>query len=328
MKTFLRLLFFFLAPMLVLMYPADRYLSAQLSKSVHFALGEYPVWNALTSGKLDADVLVYGSSRAWVHFNPEVIQDSLHLPAYNLGMDGHGLPFQYLRHQMVLEYNKKPKLIIHSIEPGSLVKQPSCNYEQFMPYMLGSREIEQTTAGYEGFNRFQFWLPLLRYTGHWDAVRVALHQAQHPDNPEEGRKRGFRSNPSAWTNDFEEAKKREKELVMVMNDSLLSLLDRYLQEVKQEQIPIVLVYCPTYIEGQQYIRDHDKMLAVLKQHAQQAQVPFLDFSRDTLCYHREYFYNANHMNSRGVAIFNRTLIQQVKALFPKLLQASSSAEIH
>ena len=104
MKQFLKKIVLFILFTFLLAYPLDIIISNQLKKSNSYARGEYSVWNDLFEGKIDSEIVIYGSSRAWVHINPELLENSFGRSSYNLGIDGHNFRLQYLRHKTLLKY--------------------------------------------------------------------------------------------------------------------------------------------------------------------------------------------------------------------------------
>lgn len=69
--------------------------------------------------KVDADVIIIGSSKATHHYIPAMIADSLGLSVYNCGQDGCFYLYQNCLINMVLD-RYKPKKIIWDIQPGCL----------------------------------------------------------------------------------------------------------------------------------------------------------------------------------------------------------------
>ena len=154
MKKFLINLLYFIAPIILMSYFLDIFISKNLLKSNFYAQKEYSTWNDLFNKKINSDVVIYGSSRAWVHLSPQIISDNLKVPSYNLGIDGHNFWLQYLRHKLLLKYNTKPKLIIHSLDVFTLQKKKELyNSEQFLPYILYNKELEKSILDYEGFKK-------------------------------------------------------------------------------------------------------------------------------------------------------------------------------
>ena len=62
--------------------------------------------------KTEADILIFGSSRANHHYVPEVFEDSLKMKFYNTGRDANGVFFQSAVLKSVLK-RYKPKIIIY-----------------------------------------------------------------------------------------------------------------------------------------------------------------------------------------------------------------------
>ncbi|HUC79264.1 MAG TPA: hypothetical protein VMR70_00045, partial [Flavisolibacter sp.] len=66
MRRFLTRTILFILPIILLMLAADFWLTKQFRQ---FDKGNYAVWNDLIDGRVNADIVIYGSSRADVHFN-------------------------------------------------------------------------------------------------------------------------------------------------------------------------------------------------------------------------------------------------------------------
>ena len=47
---------------------------------------------------------------------------------------------------------------------------------------------------------------------------------------------------------------------------------------------------------------------LFKKFSKKYDIPFYDYSTDTLCFHKKYFYNALHLNKTGAEIFTNKLI--------------------
>lgn len=59
-------------------------------------------------------VLILGSSRAIHHYDPAVMEDSLHTSVYNCGVDGNGILYQFGRLMTVLERHT-PRMVIYDV---------------------------------------------------------------------------------------------------------------------------------------------------------------------------------------------------------------------
>ena len=116
MKRFsLRLLWFCLLP-LPLLFGLNYVVETGLKKSRSYYYAE---WNDIFNSKINADVLICGSSRAYVHLSPKIIDTILHIKSYNIGMNGTQFLMEYDRFRIYLKHNKKPKYVIQTVDFAS-----------------------------------------------------------------------------------------------------------------------------------------------------------------------------------------------------------------
>ncbi len=315
MKNFCVQLLYFLLPPIILAYAADWLLSAKLQQSNNFAVFEYPIWNTIFKGNVDAKVFIYGSSRAWVHINPGMIERNLGQTAYNFGVDGHNFGLQYFRHKMLLKYNKTPKIIIHSVDMFTLTQQKDLyNFQQFLPYMLNDSELENYLIKYNGFEQMDFKIPMLRYRLAPVAIKEVFGQLSGLDANVPVRINGFQSQDRVWDGKFEEAKRTLKIIAVPIDLEMVKQFDDYLSDCNKRNIKVILVYTPEYIEGQLFEKNREEVISLYKNWAEKHNIPYLDYSKDRLTLDRKYFYNATHMNKMGTDLFNKTLVSDLKML--------------
>jgi hypothetical protein len=313
MKKFIKYFLLFSLPLLVLSYFLDVFISMNLKKSNSFAQKEFSTWNAIIDGKVNSDILIYGSSRAWVHFNSTMMSDSLQIPTYNLGIDGHNFWLQYLRHKMVLERNTKPKVILVSVDIFSLQKRKDLyNSEQFLPYMLWNRDIKNTTSSYEGFVSADYLIPLIRYYGKKKEIETAIRfYSGHLSNPI-CRVRGYQGRNESWNTDFDIAKLTMKKYEAKLDPETIILFEKFIAECKKQNIKLIFVYAPEYIEGQIFTKNRGEVLSLYTNYSHKYNIPFYDYSTDAISYQKKYFYNTNHLNKMGAELFTTKLIDTLK----------------
>lgn len=291
------------------MYIADYYLSEYLKDS-YGEPGEIEVWNDIYKGDINADIAIYGSSRAWVHINPSILEDSLNVKAYNFGMNGHNFWLQYLRSKEYIKYNKPPKVIIVSVDIFSLEKREDL-YEsnQFLPFMLWNDDIIKFTSSYKGFGFEDYYLPLLRYYG---KVRGSNSIIKLNSDKTPYRHKGYKGIDRQWNDDFNKAKLEMKQYSIKIDQNSVSLFNQFLLECKLNEIKVVLVYTPEYIDGQNFVENRKEIIDIYNDFSDKYNLLFLDYSNDDLCKHKELFYNASHLNKNGSDIFTRKLANDLK----------------
>ncbi|PWA04016.1 hypothetical protein [Flavobacterium psychrotolerans] len=313
MRNDLKYFLIFLSPIIMASYFIDVFISTNLKKSNQYAEKEYSTWNDLLEGNLNSDVIVYGASRAWRHINPTMISDSLHLSAYNLGIDGHNFWLQYLRHTLLLKNNKKPKLILVSVDMFTFQKREDLyNSEQFLPYMLWNKEIKNATIGYNGFKAMDYEIPLIRYYGKQEAIETAIRSfSGHLSNPV-FRIKGYQGREESWNGDFDRAKLTLKNYEVKIDAATVVLFEKFLKECKTQNIKLVFVYSPEYIEGQKFVKNRNEIISIFTRYSKEYHIPFYDYSKDSLSFQKKYFYNSNHLNKTGAELFTGKLIDKLK----------------
>jgi hypothetical protein len=314
MKKFIFKISWFALPIVLIAFPLDILLSHYLKKSNQYP-GEFEVWNDIYTSRAECEVAVYGSSRAWVQINPTVLGDSLQKTVYNFGIDGHNFWLQYLRHKELLKFNKQPKLIVLSVDILTLQKVSNLyQLDQFLPYMLYNKSIAEFTSSYTGYKQYDYYLPLIRYSGKTDALHTLVKIAGHNQELEKYRNKGFRGMDKVWSDDFDKAKKQNQSIKLTLHKPSLELFENFINEVKQLGITLVLVYCPEYIEGQAYVSNRSDLINLYTDYATKHNLVFLDYSNDKICTDKNLFYNAMHLNSTGADFFSKKLAHDLKRL--------------
>lgn len=314
MKKFLLQFALFLVPIVVLAYLGDAFLSQNLKKSNNFVKGEMCVWNDLYDKKVNSEIIVMGSSRAWVQIDTPMMTDSLHTSVYNLGIDGHNFWMQDYRFQLAMQQPVKPKVVIQSIDIFTLTKREDLFYqEQFLPYMMQHPELEKITSQFLGFDYWDYRIPLMRYYGKGGAVTEAFKMFFGGKN-EISRERGYQGQVKPWSNELDQAKARLKSFTVKLEPPTIALFEKYLQYCKDNGIQMVFVYTPEYVVGQEFISNRKEMIGLYEHFSKKYGIPFLDYSNDPISHDRGYFYNALHMNKLGAEAFTARFIKDFQKL--------------
>lgn len=313
MKGFLRKVLWFFVPVMLVACVADYVLSANLAKSVRLAQGEFLVWQDIYNGTIDADITVNGSSRAWLHFDPAIMEAGLHRKVYNIGIDGHSFPLQDFRYRELVKHNRRPKVIVYSVDIFTLVKRDELyNSMQFLPYMLWNKDMYDVTSKYQGFSAWDSWIPLVRYAGQHEALAKAVSIARHGEHDKPKRTKGYLGNVQSWNSDLEKAQAKSKTFEVHPLRSYQNAFEDFLRQCKKNGQTVILVYSPEEIHGQKFIGNRDQVIALYADIAHRHGLLFLDYSNDAMCLDKKYFYNALHMNREGSALFTQKLVGDLK----------------
>ncbi len=301
---------YWLLPMIVLAYPLDMLLSHNLKKSNHFATGELSVWNDIFSGNVNSDIIICGSSRAWKHINSTRLGDGFNTTAYNLGLDGHDFELQNLRYNFFSNYNRKPKLIIYSLDIITLMKKDKdlYNADQFLPYLLWNDEFDKVLKAYKGYNSYDSKIPLLRYFGKYKAIKESVRMLAKRENTVT-RVRGYNGQDLVWNPAIHKTKKIRE---ITFDTALVGSFEKFVEKCRADDIDIVFVYTPDYVEWQKSFKNRDAIFELYYSLSKKHSIPFYDFSNDSMCLDKRYFFDPSHLNKAGAEIFTGKLIDSLK----------------
>ena len=311
MKFFLTRLAVFICICLVLAYSLQWVADTGLKKS-DFSI-DYKEWNDITESRINADIIVLGSSKAWKQVSPKEFEQNFKLSTYNLGMDGHDFPMQKWRFDTYLKYNSKPKFVIQIIALNELSNpQIEFHYIQFIPYL--NRDYIKTFGGHSYLSYLDFYIPLYKYCHNTGTLETGLISFFSKHQKGNNKYKGFLSTNAHWDNkDLTAIKKKypngiTAQIDPVANADFIDLI----RTCKKENIDLILVYPPTTDIFQNMIVNRSEIMNFYQNLSAVYKLKYLNYSKDTICADTAMFYNFNHLNTRGVTIFNKQLINDLK----------------
>lgn len=304
MKRFLKIV----GIVAVLLYGLNLGIDYAISyKLQHSADRRYIGWSKIVNEQLDADLVIMGSSRAWVQYSPALLDSILQINTYNMGIDGSGLNRQIIRYEVYDHYQaKKPKYIVLNVDYFS-ANEWSYGYEreQFFPYMWDSymrKELQKV----EPMSWGERYMPVYRYVTYKGLYNVLYEQ------PLEAKTyKGYMGQDRPW-----EAKAYEELTTFHFNadERVMAMFDQFLVERKAEGIQIIFCYAPIYIGFTNKVENLDEFFAFYKDYAERYDIPILDYTYQELCMDTAYFYNATHLNRQGAEIFSTQLAHDLDSL--------------
>ena len=98
----------------------------------------------VVDGKMDADIVILGSSRAARDIIACDFQKEIDRNAFNLGFPGSNVDFHETVMRIYLERNKTPKIVIIVLDQSEIIDNPSINFRLDKLYPLaGDKEIDR-----------------------------------------------------------------------------------------------------------------------------------------------------------------------------------------
>ena len=313
MKKFaLRLLLFCLAP-LPFLFLLNKIVDDGLHKSRHLFYSE---WNDLFNGKINADLLIMGSSRAWVQISPKILDSALHLNSYNLGMDGSQFNMQYMRFRIYLQHNRKPKYIVQEVGYTSTLgwfnELPTPL--QFLPYLRDSSIWAITQWSATPFSQLDRYFPMYKYNNEFPLVKEGV-LSYFGHGVKSTKYKGYEGKEMRWDSSFHNfIKTNPQGKAWEISPVAVNYFREYLEFCKANDIKVILVYPPAFIQSLDYVKNKEEILGVFNQLSKEYDAPFYNYMYDSLNYSRSNFYNSMHLNKRGSEIFSHKLAEQLRSV--------------
>ncbi|MFV0175065.1 hypothetical protein NZD85_13220 [Empedobacter stercoris] len=272
--------------------------------------GEVQEWNRVNQGDIDVDLAVFGSSRAMIHINPQILEDSLGVKTHNLGLNGSKFKMQYYRFLKYLDKNPHPQTIVWNLDTFSFshideVFQPN----QYVPFMLWNYKLYAYLKEYENADWKDYVIPFYRYEDqkYWkDEIQKATKEKV--DKNGDFRLKGFKSYNRKWNVNWANLKAKDAEF----DAEVYPLLEELIQRCQQENIQLIFTIAPEFYKGQGYMLNRDEIVGRYQKTLQKYDLPLLDYSDDSISYQQKWFYNTTHLNDKGADEFTRRLVTALK----------------
>lgn len=268
-------------------------------------------WNDIFGQKIHPDILIHGSSRAWVQYNTAIIDSVLSVDSYNMGMDGTPFDGQFLRFKACLTCGIIPKMIIQNVD-WETIKRSTPPYQayQLLPY-LHHLEFGKDIIEMDMLSPYDVYVPFVKYSGHLKAIGVGWIEAFGIKHLDSGKHKGYKGTDSRWDGSNFEQLKRKKMRTFEPDKEVEKMFFEFLITCKKLNIEVVLVYSPPYYKLNDYM-DTDKITSYYHTIAEKYHIRFLDFSKDAVSLDINNYYNATHLNRTGSAKFTQALVESLK----------------
>lgn len=263
------------------------------------------------------DILFVGSSRVWVHVNPNQIDSITGLSSYNLALDGTNI----VEHQMLiysyLKHHPKPKYIFLNLDFLELdVNHETYNFPQFIPF-LEDDSIDSLLKPYNP--KFQSALKKTYYLYKWmssledEAKLSSLFNTSFFTKKKLANYKGFFPVQKNWGRDAENKLKQKRK--GIIHPKGVVILDSIQRECKRQQIELIGLVAPMHVRYKEVITNSEEIEKRIYEICEKMDIRLWEMTNLPLCSSDSYFYNSTHLNSRGAKIYSDSLGLKIKKEF-------------
>ena len=301
MMRFIIRLFFFVAIMLVL----DRGFGWAMMTMQNNAKGGYVGHHNYIVHQSDEDILIFGSSRAIHHYNPQIITDSLGLSCYNCGQDGNGIVLFYGWWQLMKDRHC-PKMIIYDVTPSFdlLMGEDNHKYLGWLRSEYDNESVKQVFEDIDPTEKFKMQSMMYRYNSKFlqiitDFLHPVFSISSNGYLPVAGEMEKMKIRENAM----------EKDAAYVFDSQKLAYLKSFIEDTKSRGIKLVFVASPIWYGMS------DAKFVPLEELCKKESISFYNFSNDKdYVRHDEFFKDGNHLNAYGADEFSKEICTVLKRI--------------
>ena len=276
--------------------------------------GNLKEWNDIFDKKIHPDIVIQGSSRAWVQFNTNIIDSTLHADSYNMGMDGTPFDVQYVKFKLYMQNCSYPKMILQNVDWDTMDKNtPVFQKYQLLPYLSNSI-FEKQLLKNNIISNSDIYLPFLKYAGEPQAIKVGFSESFGIHHFISSKHHGFLGVQENWDDTNFEKRQKGGNIHWHRNKEVEKLFIDFLVDCHMKRIKVVLVFAPFYYKLAYLIEDFDGLKTYYRDIAKKNNAVFLDFSLDSMSYSKNNFHNASHLNKKGADVFTLKLVNKLKEM--------------
>jgi len=285
--------------------------------------------NQIMEGKVNADIVITGSSRALAHYDPRTIEAITGRTAFNLGRNGSQTDMQVAFLKAYLAHNRKPELVVHNLDVFTFqTTRKVYDPVQYMPYLYDPelygalRKINPNMwksryvplYGYVVEDMNFSWV--MGFKGFWGW------------SPPEDYFLGFNPRSRKWTDDFEHFKASHPNGVrFAIEPAGIQVVEDLIRVCRQDRIQLIFVYSPEYIEMQSLTKNRADVFDHFHELADRFDVPVWDYSHWKYAGNQDFFQNSQHLNATGAAVFSDDVANRLKAYLATQSRAGADMQV-
>lgn len=317
MKLFISRIFTYSIVILGISLYVQYFIDTGLQKYKH---EDYGIWNKIFQGKINADIIVQGSSRSLVQFDPAIIEQNTGLTCFNLGTSGGRFLMQKAKWDSYILYNKPPKILIQNVDIMVMRKEWFIfNKAQYLPF-LDQPSIASNLEDIDNRIWFEKNIPLYKYRGFRHVVSKGLRSYFNLiPHTRDNYYNGFISVKKSWNHDFDSFKAKNNEVIHSKEDIRFgySFLEKLMHECKERNIKLILVHAPLYSELLQIVPQKGMIDSLFNKLANKYGMVYWDYTNLPIYNSKNYFYNSTHLNSVGARIFSEQFSNDLNSYIEK-----------
>lgn len=258
------------------------------------------------------DLLFVGSSKTHTGINPKIIDSICKLNSYNAGVEGGNLFEFNMTVEAYLEVHPPPNYLVLTIDLNSFdIRRKFFNYSQYFPY-VENKIIDKAlneNSHHTGFLKIFPFLILTDYDDYTkrNAIKGLKGETEIPRG--DFAYKGYLSNSENTILEISAPGKLKKYEISTEG---IQYLDQIIKSCKMHGTKLVFTYAPEFNHSlQNQILNSKEILTVIKNKADQNNIPYLRDDNLDICADPKLFANPGHLNKQGAVVYSAFLANEI-----------------
>lgn len=251
-----------------------------------------------------AELLILGSSTANHHYSPSIFEKRMNMSAYNTGRDGNTIFYNYAVFQSIIK-RYTPKIAILDFNVGEF-KLKDDNYDRIsslLPYYETNPKVDSIILLKSPYEKFKLLSKIYPFNSLLFSIAVGNTNYNKSRETVDDEK-GYIPLNHIWHTKIS----ADSAVNYKLDSNKIKLLKSLITESKSNGIQLYISISPRFIKYE----GEDLSVEVVRKIANESNIPFFDFSKDTLFWkHNEYFVDVVHLNNTGATVFSNKVINKI-----------------
>ncbi len=251
--------------------------------------------------KTNEDILIFGSSRAYNNYVPDVFEARLKQTCYNTGSAGQFILYDYASLKAILN-RYAPKLIFLDLIPGEFrIENDSYQRLSFLLPFYNKDTAIRSVVNLKGpFKKFKLYSSIYPYNS--TLVELAAGNTAYYKSRNAVEK-GYKAITGIWNSPIS----TETPQPYPLDTLKINIFKSFIRDCQKAGTKLIVVCSPTYMN----VNSGDYSILAAEKIAKEQNVLLLDFTNDAFFNsHPELFDEPLHLNKKGSQVFTNILIDK------------------
>ena len=283
------------------------FLTGSLLKKLYFQQKtgqEYKLNNTIE--KVNADILIFGSSTASHDYSPAVFEKLLHKSCYDVGLPGSSIFYHYaILSAMIKRYHPQTVLLNFDMQE---FKKEAIFYDRLsvlLPYYKKHPEVDSIVNLKSSHERLKLFSKIYPYNSLIYKLITDNNEVTKKDDEENN---GYIPLSQLWDQKIKNCSSLF--LDYEVDTSKIKVYEGFIKKCIENKIQLYIFSSPIFCNY-----DTSKSIVIGRQIANKYKIKFFDYSKDSMFLDNQHLFSntIEHLNDSGAKIFSKKIIDDISA---------------